>query len=94
MNIPVYLSETRLYGQLTVKGGGSGQSITVGYIQLYDAGLWLAIPPVTGCVPPSSNYFSFTIMDDHQVILFGGFNGSEKFDDVYILDLTTWVRIF
>ena len=58
---------------------------------LYNAGIWSS-PPTTGEKPPPCSAFSFTAVDDHRAVFFGGFQGGHrKVNDVYILDLQTMV---
>lgn len=51
-----------------------------------------SLATATGAVPPPCWGFSFTKIDDHHVVLFGGHDGN-YIDDVYILDLANMVRL-
>ena len=54
-------------------------------------GKWSS-PQTTGKRPPPCSNFSFTIVDDHRAVLFGGFQGGKgTTKDVYILDLRSMV---
>ena len=45
-------------------------------------------------VPPPCNGFSFTKIDHHRAVLFGGESDAKEYiDDVYILDLAKMVRL-
>ena len=52
----------------------------------------LSSPPVTGTRPPPCSEFSFTMVDDHNAVLFGGRRqGYVLNNDVYTLDLDRMV---
>ena len=54
-------------------------------------GTWSS-PDVSGQRPPPCAYFSFTKIDDHHVMLFGGGQpGRGMTSDLYILDLARMV---
>ena len=54
-------------------------------------GKWSS-PQTTGKRPPPCSTFSFTMVDDHRAVLFGGFQGGKgRTKDVYILDLRSMV---
>ena len=56
-------------------------------------GTWSS-PKVSGTRPPPCSAFSFTMIDDHHAVLFGGvqFDGGKKWtNDTYILDLKIMV---
>ena len=56
------------------------------------AGTWSS-PNVSGTRPPPCAAFSFTMIDGHHAVLFGGYQtGIGKSNDAFILDLTTMVR--
>ena len=55
------------------------------------SGTWSS-PKVSGTRPPPCSDFSLTMMDDHQVVLFGGLqSGRRMSSDVYMLDLLRMV---
>lgn len=54
------------------------------------SGTWYA-PKVTGDVPPPCYGFSLLNIDDYSAVMFGGFVGSHLSNDVYYLNLRTWV---
>ena len=56
------------------------------------AGTWSS-PTVSGTRPPPCAGFSFTMIDGHHAVLFGGYQpGIGRSNDAFILDLTTMVR--
>jgi len=49
--------------------------------------------PLKGDNPPKCSNFSFTKLDDHTVIMFGGYLGDEHYsDELYTLNLKEMVR--
>ena len=55
------------------------------------SGTW-STPKVSGQIPPPCAYFSFTKIDHHRVLLYGGERyGQKGLSDLYILDLTAMV---
>jgi len=48
--------------------------------------------PTTGEKPPPLASLSFTKVDHHRAVLFGGYTGSYKVNDAYVLDMEKWVR--
>ena len=57
------------------------------YVLCLLLGKWSSLQ-TTGERPPPCNYFSFTMVDDHRAVLFGGFQGGKRrTNDVYLLDL-------
>ena len=53
------------------------------------AGVW-AEQPTTGEKPPPLSSHTFTQVDHHRAVLFGGWTG-RRINDTYILDMKTWV---
>ena len=56
------------------------------------AGVW-AVQPTTGQKPPPLSHHTFTMIDHHRAVMFGGYTGSSKVNDTYVLDMKTWVWI-
>ena len=54
------------------------------------AGVWSA-QPTTGEKPPPLESHSFTKIDQHRAVVFGGFTGNKETNDTYVLDMETWV---
>jgi hypothetical protein len=44
-------------------------------------------PKSTAGKPPSARGYHSSVLADGRVFVFGGFNGHDVYDDVYILDL-------
>ena len=58
---------------------------------LLSAGKWSS-PPTTGPRPPPCFFFSFTAINDHQAVLFGGNQpGHRVVDECYLMDFQTMV---
>ena len=55
-------------------------------IMISFAGIWSS-PPTTGDRPPPCLHFSFTAIDPHRAVLFGGRQEHGRVNDAYILDL-------
>lgn len=53
------------------------------------AGVW-EIQKTNGEKPPPLSNHSFTKIDNHRAVVFGGYNGSYN-NDTYVLDMETWV---
>ncbi len=53
--------------------------------------MWYS-PELSGCRPPPCAAFSFTRIDRHRVVLFGGRQQKERVNEIYILDMNEWVR--
>ena len=51
-----------------------------------------SFPTISGTRPPPCNFFSFTRIDDHRAVLFGGKQHERRTNDVYIFDMTRMVR--
>lgn len=47
--------------------------------------------PATGEKPPPVSSHTFTKIDHHRAVVFGGFTGRSELDDTYVLDMETWV---
>ena len=56
-------------------------------------GTW-ECPTTTGTHPPPCQGFTFTMIDEDRIVLFGGFQPATKrrVNDVYILNIHTKVR--
>ena len=55
-------------------------------------GKWSS-PPTTGPRPPPCAYFTFTAVNQHLAVMFGGGNPKRgAINDVYIIDFSTMVR--
>ena len=55
------------------------------------SGTWSS-PTVSGTRPPPCAFFSLTMVDDHNAVLFGGIGqGYVEYNDVYTLDLERMV---
>ena len=77
--------------------GGGGElhysnSIVLICISGFLLGTWSS-PTVRGARPPPCHNFSFTKVDDHHAVLFGGWDqkNHRRTNDVYSLDLTRMV---
>ena len=56
-------------------------------------GKWYS-PPTTGPRPPPCAYFSFTAINNHQAVLYGGYQpGHGKVSDCYLMDFESMVRL-
>ena len=60
-------------------------------IMQFFIGKWSS-PTISGTRPPPCNAFSFTQIDDHRAVLFGGRQHEGRTNDVYIFDMTRMVR--
>ena len=58
----------------------------------YTEGVW-SYPATTGEKPPPCTAFTFTAIDDRRAVLFGGFDGKGRMNDVYIIDLHSMVCV-
>lgn len=58
-------------------------------------GVWSA-QPTTGEKPPPLCDHTFTKIDQHRAVVFGGWSGRNRcdIDDTYVLDMETWVWHF
>ena len=54
------------------------------------AGVW-AVQRTTGESPPPLSHHTFTKIDHHRAVVFGGYTGSSYLNDTYVLDMETWV---
>ena len=54
------------------------------------ADLW-SVQATTGDRPPALSYLTLTKIDQHRAALFGGYGGSWRHNDTYVLDMATWV---
>ena len=76
--------------------GHASIGLTTPYVNFTSAGSWSS-PPTTGPRPPPCSAFSFTAINDHQAVFFGG-NQSEKnqpgfhkLNDCYLMDFESMV---
>ena len=69
----------------------SSQTHTLLYVTA-PAGVW-SVHPTTGEKPPPLADHTFTKIDHHRAVVFGGWTGSCKLNDTYVLDMETWVRM-
>ena len=53
-------------------------------------GVW-STPPTTGEKPPPLAWHTFTKIDHHRAVVFGGDDRSTIHNDAYVLDMETWV---
>ena len=53
-------------------------------------GVWIS-PETSGTRPPACAAFSFTQVDCHRAVLFGGRQRAERVNQVHILDMENWV---
>ena len=53
------------------------------------AGVW-AVQMTTGESPPALSWHTFTKIDHHRAVVFGGSSGSFT-NETYVLDMETWV---
>ena len=53
--------------------------------------VWV-VPQTTGTRPPPCAAFSFTKIDCHRVVLFGGRQLQARVNEIHILDMSDWVR--
>jgi hypothetical protein len=42
---------------------------------------------------PHSSYFSFTAIDDHRALIFGGNICGRRYDNLYLIDFNTMVSV-
>ena len=54
------------------------------------AGVW-AVQRTTGESPPPLALHTFTKIDHHRAVVFGGYNGNSRENKAYVLDMETWV---
>lgn len=47
--------------------------------------------PTTGEQPPPVTLHTFTKIDNHRAVVFGGYAGKSRLNDTYVLDTETWV---
>ena len=52
-----------------------------------------SVQPTTGEKPPQLASHTFTKVDHHRAVVFGGHTGSSVINDAYVLDMKTWVRM-
>ena len=53
-------------------------------------GVW-ALQPTTGEKPPPLDDHTFIKIDNHRAVVFGGYTGTSRVNDTYVLDMETWV---
>ena len=54
------------------------------------AGVW-KVQPANGTRPPPLANHTFTKIDNHRAVAFGGYTGSCRVNDAYVLDMKIWV---
>lgn len=54
------------------------------------AGVWKLQPTSGTCPPPLANH-TFTKIDKYRAVAFGGYTGSCRSNDAYVLDMKIWV---
>ena len=55
--------------------------------------MWSSPGTVSGTIPPPCSFFSLTLLDDRQAVLFGGDRPDDwKTNDVFVLDLIEMVE--
>ena len=64
----------------------------VNYLILPSVGKW-SIPTTTGPRPPPCSYFSFTAINGHQAVLFGGRQSDGRINDCYLIDFASMVSL-
>ena len=62
------------------------------FLHIFPIDTW-SDQPATGDKPPPVSSHTFTKLDHHRAVVFGGFTGKSELNDVYILDMETWVCI-
>ena len=55
------------------------------------SGKW-STPTTTGPRPPPCAYFSFTAINNHQAVLFGGRQPHSRVSECYLMDFESMVR--
>ena len=53
-------------------------------------GLW-SVQTTTGDKPSPRGAYTFTKIDHHRAVVFGGYTGTSVLNDVYVLDMEKWV---
>ena len=54
-------------------------------------GIWSS-PTISGTRPPPCSHFTFTNINDHQAVMFGGQTpGGTKMNDIYLFDFEKMV---
>ena len=51
-------------------------------------------PLMKGITLPHSSYCSFTAIDDHRALVFGGNVAGRRVDNLYLIDFNTMVSVF
>jgi len=54
------------------------------------AGVW-AVQRTTGESPPPLSLHTFTKIDHHRAVVFGGYPLGSRLNDTFVLDMETWV---
>ena len=61
------------------------------FLSTHSTGKWSS-PPTTGTRPPPCSDFSFTTINDHQAVLFGGVQrGYQRVNDFYLMNFESMV---
>ena len=53
-------------------------------------GVW-SVQATTGEKPPPRSTYTFTKIDHHRAVVFGGGTGTKALNDAYVLDMEKWV---
>ena len=53
-----------------------------------------SFPLMKGISLPHSSYCSFTAIDDHRALVFGGNVDGRRVDNLYLIDFNTMVSVF
>ena len=56
------------------------------------AEVW-SVQPTTGTKPPPMSHHTFMKIDHHRAVVIGGVIGWTPYNDIYVLDMETWVLI-
>ena len=52
--------------------------------------MW-SVQTTTGEKPPPLGAYTFTKVDHHRAVVFGGYTGTGVLNDVHVLDMEKWV---
>ena len=57
----------------------------------------MSLPTFTGTTPPPNSYFTFTAIDDHRALVFGGHvtlgRNDSRTDSLYLIDFNKMVSV-
>lgn len=62
------------------------------FLVMFSLDLWSPVN-TSGSRPPPCSDFSFTMIDDHRAVLFGGMSGQSYCNHTFVLDLQTMVTV-